>query len=452
VSDLSLSVQSIASNLMVNDDVDFSLAFREDNTIVDSAEFLELLDIRLTINTLDVAAGTTETWSKHLSEGLIPGNGIYKTLIKRFNKIGEYEVIVDVDGKTFQRRSVQRINVRTAFKIVTQTVIKGNKTQFNIEIIPQRQNVDFTNIEVVAKIKPPTGSSLIKPFELINDQAWTLSIKPEAEGIYYVTMRITTKNSDGVSNDIVPEALSFTLPVADSSFVDHAEVVEDIVLEAEPLEPAVIEEEPPIETSVDAVEPVVEKKKAESNMMQWILYGSIGLVNLIIIGGIFILYCKFVKPKEEPVDIDENNAENEPQTASAIDELPMDEMMINELNELDELDELDELGEFDNTMDQAGDDSVDKAVSASDGQAELPSAALDKRLADDEDLFADTESELDNQDVGATASAEPELTKDLTKDDASGEFKAELIDEDPEFNLDEFAPDQLDNDESETKK
>ena len=443
VSDLSLSVQSIASNLMVDDDVDFSLAFRENNKIVDRAEFLELLDIRLTINTLDLAAGTTETWTKHLSERLVPGNGIYKTLIKRFNKIGEYEVIVDVDGKTFQRRSVQRVNVRTPFKIATQTINEGDNTQFNIEVIPQHQNVDFTNIEVVAKIKPPTGSSLIRPFELTDNQAWKLSIKPEAEGIYYVTMRITTKTSDGDSNDIVPETLSFAFPVADNSFADQADVVEEIVLEAEPVEPAVIEVEPPIEASV---EPAVEEKEVESNMMQWILYGVIGLVNLIIIGSIFILYRKFVKPKKEPVDEDENNAENEPETASAKDELPMDEMII------DELDELGELGELDNNMDLAEDDSVENTVSASDALAELPPEVLDNRLADDEDLFGDIESELDELDLEPTASAEPKLAEDLTEDDASGEFKTDLIDDDPEFNLDDFAPDQLDNDETETKK
>ena len=443
VSDLSLSVQSIASNLMVNDDVDFSLAFREDNKIVDRAEFLELLDIHLTINTLDVAAGTTETWSKHLSEGLVPGNGIYKTLIERFDKIGEYEVIVDVDGKTFQRRSVQRVNVRTPFKIETKTINEGDNTQFNIEVIPQRQNVDFTSIEVVAKIKPPTGSSLIKPFELTDNQAWKLSIKPEADGIYYVTMRITTTNSDGDSNDIIPETLSFTFPVADNSFVDQAVVVEEIVLEAEPVEPAVTEAELPIEASV---EPAVEEKEAESNMMQWILYGAIGLVNLIIIGGIFMLYRKFVKPKKGPVDVDENNAEKEPETASASDELPMDEMIVGEL------DELDELGELDNNIDLAEDDSVERAVSASDALTELPPEALDNRLADDEDLFGDIERELDDPDLGPTASAEPNLAEGLTEDDASGEFKTELIDEDPEFNLDDFAPDQLDNDETEPKK
>jgi hypothetical protein len=212
------------------------------------------------------------------------------------------------------------------------------------------------------------------------------------------------------------------------------------VLEAEPVEPAVTEAELPIEASV---EPAVEEKEAESNMMQWILYGAIGLVNLIIIGGIFMLYRKFVKPKKGPVDVDENNAEKEPETASASDELPMDEMIVGEL---------DDLGELDNNIDLAEDDSVERAVSASDALTELPPEALDNRLADDEDLFGDIERELDDPDLGPTASAEPKLAEGLTEDDASGEFKTELIDEDPEFNLDDFAPDQLDNDETEPKK
>jgi uncharacterized protein (TIGR03503 family) len=448
VSDLSLSVKSIASNLMVNDEVDFSLAFREGNKVVDRAEFLELLDINLTINTIDVIAGTTVISSMSLSEGLVPGNGIYKALIKRFNKVGEYEVIVDVDGKTFKRRSVQRVSVRTPFKIETQTINEGDNTQFYVEVIPQSQNIDFANIEVVAKVKPPTGSSLIKPFELTDNQAWKLSIKPEAEGIYYVTIRITTKNSDGDSNDIVPETLSFTFPVADNLFVDQADMVEVIVLDTQPSAPAVIGAVPPIETLVNAAsdveESAVEKKEVESNMMQWVLYGVIGLVNLIIIGIIFVLYRKFVKPKKEPVIVDEINVEKEPEIAPAMDELPMDEMALDELDELD------------NNIDLAKDDSIEQALSTSDALTDLPPEALDDdlddTLADDEDLFDDLESELKDLDMGPAPKAKPKLAEDMTEDDASGEFKTELIDEDPEYSLDDFAPDQSDNDETETDK
>ncbi len=39
----------------------------------------------------------------------------------------------------------------------------------------------------------------------------------------------------------------------------------------------------------------------------------------------------------------------------------------------------------------------------------------------------------------------------MTEDDATGEFKTVLADAGSESNLDDFAPDQLDNDETEKK-
>jgi uncharacterized protein (TIGR03503 family) len=418
VSDLSLSVKSIPSNLMVNDIVDFSLVFREGNEVVDRAEFLELLDINLTIEPIALAAGSKEKWSKKLSNGLVPGNGVYKTLLDNFTEVGEYDVIVDVDGKTFQRRSVQRVNVRTPFKIETQTINTGDATQFNIEVIPQSASVNFANTEVVAKIKPPTDSSLIKPFELNDNQVWALSIKPEAEGIYSVTIRVTTKDSNGDTNDIIPETLTFSFPVVDNIFEEQKNVVEDIVetpvIEDAPKVEEVKPEEPKeLEANADeeaAVEPQPPEKN-DSNMMQWILYGVIGLVNLIILGGIFFLYRKFVNPKEaKPENSEDDVIEKEQVATSAMDELPMDEMVI------------DELDAFENDIDLAEEDSVEKAVSASDALADLAPEILDDDLSDD--LIDDAESD---------------------------EFKTALIDEEPEFSLDDYAPDQLDKDETKKK-
>lgn len=457
VSDLSLRVKSIPSNLMVNDVVDFSLAFREDNKVVDRAEFLDLLDINVTVNSLDAAEGLKETWSKQLSDGLVPGNGIYNTLLERFNEVGEYEVIVDVDGKTFQRRSVQRVNARTPFKVEAQTINKGDNTQFNIEVIPQSASIDIASTQVVAKLKPPKGSTLIKPFELTNNQAWALSVKPEDEGIYRVTIRITTTNNNGDTNDIIPKALTFSYPVADNFFEEPINVVEDTAIKAEP-EPAPIKEEPPVELKAEE-DKAVEKEKSEqkepekneSNMMQWILYGVIGLVNLIIIGVIFFLYRKFVKPKkEEPPAPADDAAEKELETPSATDELPMDEMVIDELDDID----------------LAEDDSVEQAVTASDALADLVPESLDDGLDEalnesfgdeseiDEGLFDDLEKELDDLDSAVEETPKEKLdesAEDSTDDNVLDDFETGLIDEEPEFSLDDFAPDPLDEDDIEKK-
>ena len=439
VSDLSLSVKFIASNLMINDEIDFSLAFREDDKIVDRAEFLALLDINLTINTLDVAAGTTQTWSKRLSEGLIPSNGIYKTRIKRFNTIGEYEVIVDVDGKTFQRRSVQRVTVRTPFKVETQTINEGDNTQFNIEVIPQTQNVDFANIEIVAIIESPTGTRSVNAFELTENKAWKLSIKPETEGSYYATIRIATTNSDGDSKNTILDKLTFIFPVVDKFFEEQIAMADDIVLEAQPSESAVIDVDPPIEALVDEAE----KKTAEGTPMQWILYGVIGLVNLVIVGVIFIFYRKLFKPKPKPAAIDDTTTEKESQIAPTVDGLAIDEMATEEFRELD------------NNIDPVADSNVEQAVNADDLPAESTSEAFsdgpDSTFTDDTGLFEDIDTESNGLNAESAVEVKPTLADDMTEDDATGEFKTVLADTGSESSLDDFAPDQLDNDETDKK-
>ena len=456
VSDLSLRVKSIPSNLMVNNVVDFSLAFREDNKVVDRAEFLDLLDINVTVNSVDTAEGLKETWSKKLSDGLVPGNGVYNTLLKRFNEVGEYEVIVDVDGKTFQRRSVQRLNVRAPFKVETQIINEDDNTQFNIEVIPQSESIDIASTQVVAKLKPPKGSTLIKPFELTNDQAWALSVKPVDEGIYRVTIRITTANNKGDTNDIIPKTLIFSYPVADTIFESPTNVVEDVAIKVE-AEPAAIKAEPSVELKAADKNETEQKEpeKNESNMMQWILYGVIGLVNLIIVAVIFFLYRKFVKPKkEEPEESADDTAEKELEAPAAAGELPMDEMAIEELDDID----------------LAEDDSVEQAVTASDALAGLVPESLDDSSDDgldealndsvadeseiDEALFDDLEKELDDLDsaVEDIPKEKPdESADDSTDDNVSDDFETGLIDEEPEFSLDDFAPDPLDEDDKEKK-
>ncbi len=518
VSDLSLSVKSIASNLMVNDIVDLSLAFREENKIVDRAEFLDLLDINVTVNELGQST-SKDTWSKELSDGLVPGDGIYKAVLNQFKAVGEYEIIVDVDGKTFQRRSVQRVNVRTPFKVETQTNSKGGNTQFIIEVIPQSQSVDIAGTKVVAKLKPPAGSSLIKPFELTEDQLWRLSIDPKDEGVYRATIRITTRNASGELSDIIPEPIEFAFPVLDDIFKETTIEEPEPTVEIEKIEPA---KEEPIEAISTEEAPEAPATKPEesdtpedsNNMMQWILYGVIGLVNLVIIGVIFFLYRKFVKPKKEEPEVDSDTDNEAPEPSEAMSELPMDEMVIDELDELED------------DIDLAEQDSVEQAVSADDGLADLTPESLDDNIEDDDilsedvlddepteevlseieeaaenvvedtagpnegvldslDMDLETESvdevELEtppqeNADDSESVDEADEISNDFTTelleddedtkdddalndmlnledDDTASESPMDgIIDEEPEFDLDDFAPDQLDAQDSEKKE
>ncbi len=415
VSDLSLVVKSIPANMMVNDIVDLSLALREENKVIARAEFLELLDIDVAIKFTD----GNKQWSKRLSDGLVPGNGVYNAPLDYFKKVGQYEIEINVDGKSFQRRSNHRVNVRTPFAVETSTVNKDGKTLFKVEVIPQSQAVDLSKTKVVGKLKEPSGTSHIKNFTFNQDQLWELMLTPEEEGIYHLTLRITTTDDRGKANNIIPEPLSFKYPQEDGLFEALAEEPkeEEVVQEApkpvkapEPSEvkPEEDEEEPLEEDLID------EQAEEDNSMMQWILYASLAIVNILIILVIYILYRKLFGKKKSVID-DEDEEPAAPQNSEkasspepatpAFEEPPMDEMAIDDLDDSD--------------IDLAEEDSVDKSIE------ENPLDDLSPESLDDDPF--DTDLSLDDSD-----------STDL--------------DEDPEFSLDDFAPDELDDDSDDADK
>ena len=388
VSDLSVAVKPLPTNLMTKDNVALSLALREDNKVVNRAEFLELLDITVDVNHVEAS----KQWSQSLSEGLVPGNGVYKTDLDYFSNTGTYNIAVTVDGKSFKRRYKHQLNVRDPFAIETDTINQDGKTQFKVTVIPQNQSIQFDKTEVVGKLKDPLGSSQIKYFTVTDEQVWEHLLTPEAEGIYTLTLRITTTNERGEAKDFIPTPLSFKYPQADSVF--EALVNEEPSPIVSP--PAPVEEEIKEEPVID--EPPAEQPP-ETGYTQWILYAILGIVNVLIVLVIYILYRKLfgASPKADDEAPEETAAEvdaDDTAAPPAFEEPPMDEMVIDDLS----------------------DDDIDLA--------EEPPAEPELDLAsEDEDPLADLSPEaLDDDDAGTD-------------------------DEDPEFSLDDFAPDALDDDE-----
>jgi uncharacterized protein (TIGR03503 family) len=393
VSDLSLVVKPLPVNVLANEKIDLSLALREENKVITRAEFLDLLDIDVTVNQLE----SSVNWNNRLSDGLVPGNGIYKTELDYFKKTGQYAIAVDVDGKSFKRRFTHRTNVREPFAVEATLENSGGQSQYKVQVIPQVKSIDFENTQVVGKLKDPSGSSTIKNFGLNNEQVWQLTITPELEGTYYLTLRITTKDDNGEVNNIIPKPLSFQYPQADTAFdslVDPEPIVEaEPVIEEPAVEEPVAEETPEVEPAIDEEDEL----ETEKDMTQWILYGVLAVVNILIILVIYLLYRKLFGRKSV---VDEEETEGDAPAANmdagsptespaAFEEPPMDEMVVDEL---------------DDDIDLAEEDSAEKDVDLG-----------------EEDPFDGLSPE--------------------SLDDDSSE------DEDPEFSLDDFAPDALDDDE-----
>lgn len=395
VSDLSLAVKPISTNLLQNETVDLSLALREENKVVNRAEFLKILDIDVKVSHQEKG----KIFEQRLSDGLVPGNGVYTTQLDQFAELGDYEISVKVDGKTFQREFKHKASVRQPFAIDKTTVSENGNTYFKVTVSPQLQSIDFNATEVVGKLKGPVGSSNIVKFDFTEQQTWEWQYQPVEEGQYQLALRITQKNK--TPKDFIPKPVKFSFPEDDNFFSDLDEPEpepEPVALPPQPLDALDKEPEPLDEAQEDALADAEEE--AQKGYMQWVLYGVLGLVNILIIFVIYLLYRKLFGRKSA-ADEDDDEAGEEGDASSAdkssiadqameeFDEPPMDEMNINDLDDEEEID----LSE-----DSVGDGDLDEMLNA-----------------EEEDPLA-------------------ELTPEALDDD----------DEEPEFSLDDFAPDALD--------
>lgn len=99
VSDLRMVVSPIPPRFTEDEPVSVRVAFFEGEDKVDNADFLSVLEVRLTLTSEDGRAGT-----KVLSADQPPADGVYTDNIPRLPDAGEYELDIVADGQTFSRR------------------------------------------------------------------------------------------------------------------------------------------------------------------------------------------------------------------------------------------------------------------------------------------------------------------------------------------------------------
>ena len=409
VSDLSLAIKSLPTNISVNNVLSTSLALREENAVITRPEFLELLTIDVNIINED----NGQRWSQRLSSSFVPSNGIYSAELNQFTENGQYAITFTVDGKTFQRQSTHHVSVRQPFSVtVDQKEVSGNK-QFSVQITSQSQDTDTAQTKVQGKLTTPSGNSDVLAFTMNEEGQWTLPIQAQERGQYTLAIRIAAVTETGRRFEVNPEVLVLNNQADDSVFSPPP--VEVPKLEETPIKDVPVEE-PPVLQSTDTKESVAEEVvdetlEEEADYSQLILYSGLGLINLLIIAVVYFIYRKLFKKKEELAE-DSDDADPAISSVPGFTEPPMDEMMVDDLD----------------------DDPSSENASADDTEVD------DVTLDDD---MADTEDNTDGID----------LDNDV-QDDALAEMLNEDAEEEevPDFSLDDFSPDDLDGDASEEKK
>jgi uncharacterized protein (TIGR03503 family) len=336
VSDLSIAVRSMPTNIALDETINASLVLREDNKTITRPEFLSLLTIDVAVTSRNGKAWSQRLSKSSLSKGGVPANGLYSVLLDQFEQEGQYKINFTVDGKSFKRRYSHQLSVRTPFLVEVNKSKSEDNNQFLIQVIPQSTTIDIANTQVVGELKYPSGRNEPLPFTLSEDGTWGLSVLTDKEGEYSLSIQVVTEGQT--------PTISLKTVVLSQGEEDNIFAVVEVPKKAEDKseakkEPAVEKEEVVVEEEVPA-DDVVEDAMDEADIKQLMLYGIIGVVNLLIIVLAYIIYRKLFKKKV--VDNEDEDDEDDEEEEERFSEPPMDEMVVEDIDEDEGMDEEEE--------------------------------------------------------------------------------------------------------------
>lgn len=99
LSDLKMIVSSVPPSFSQDDPINLSVAFFEGKDKITNPDFLQVLNVSLTVTSDDGRSGT-----KVLSGDRPPADGIYTDIIENLPSAGEFKIDVVADGQTFARK------------------------------------------------------------------------------------------------------------------------------------------------------------------------------------------------------------------------------------------------------------------------------------------------------------------------------------------------------------
>lgn len=193
VSNLQLIVPSLKSMLRSGQTLELAYSFQENGNTITNKDFLDLLSGKAVIDQRKSDA----VHEVDLTQPA-PANGIFKKQLSGFDALGEYDVSVVIDGKTFKREYVHHLNVTespfTLEKLQEET--QGKKTWI-YRLGADLEVVDATNTRVTAVITDSKGNHLEQQLNSIGNSRWEFSFTPLQTADYDIVLEVTGLQIDG---------------------------------------------------------------------------------------------------------------------------------------------------------------------------------------------------------------------------------------------------------------
>jgi uncharacterized protein (TIGR03503 family) len=292
VSNLSLDVTRLPRNVFLGNLPMLNVSLSENGKTIQRKDFLGLLSVNIEVHSPD----EQKRWKKSLSQTeSVPDNGVYRASLSMLKEPGKYEARVLVDGKTFQRSSKQLLTVREAFELEVEEGDESSERRL-ISAYARNSRIDMGNTQLLAKIKTPSGKTLIKGMSKSGERSWQLEFSElKHSGEYAVLLEADGQYLNGEKFNLALKPVVFYFDSGEAVPAQNDEVEEQLIAEvaSEP-EPAAEKEsskEVPLKPEADSGENTeLDNKEESSGLENLLLYGGLALGNLLIVVIGFFAY------------------------------------------------------------------------------------------------------------------------------------------------------------------
>lgn len=461
VSNLQLEVSKLPANFFAGEQLKVDVSFIEEDKRVVNPDFLSLLDVELQLKTEEGKSA-----SKSMSDPKNPpSDGIFSESITKLSKVGEYEVTVLVDGKTFKRSKRQVVNLRAPFDFEFSVKSDAPQPYYELVVTPLNDSISIDETNLFVKTKFPDNTSLISALEIEEGKnRWVLQITPDkGDGIYEVAVKVKSQTTTGQEFQFKPKPFEaeFPIPIGASNKIvsvnEEEELVEEPVLQ-EQVEPEEIAEEvkevvediapkaePPAEPE-KIEEPVQDEQAEESNSLWWVVGGAV-VSGLLLLGGLifFILKKRKAKKDEEPGEIlsdaDIEELDESSENIPVVEEVAFEEPELEE--EIAQVEVVEEVEDVSEDLDFMEAPAEESEIASIDDEAAVDLSVDD--LADVlDDLETAPELDVESEDLDLADIAQAiEESADEPAEELEEEIEKALDindddDDDEEFNLEDF--------------
>jgi uncharacterized protein (TIGR03503 family) len=227
LSDLALNVEGIPATIFPGDKLDVKISLTNEGVVIDKIEILRLTDMTMKVTTASGREG-----SKVLSDPENPpSGGVYREGLYRLKEMGQYQVDIIAEGRTFQRKRSFSMTMIQPVEIIHHPD-KG-KGVYRIEVRALSDNLDVERSRVIAKIKSPDDNTIIQSVVFDEQaQAWVSEVEAtKGPGQYRVDLNVRGVTQSGKNFKVKPEGIIFNLPVESEEPVQENVASEAIVKE-----------------------------------------------------------------------------------------------------------------------------------------------------------------------------------------------------------------------------